>query len=67
MLLRHSLLFCFKLGETAAEAHRKLCQAFGEDVMSKRSCREWFARFKSGDMDVEDKLHTGSPTEVDEE
>ena len=67
MLLRHSLLFCFKLGETAAEAHRKLRQAFGEDVMSKCSCRELFARLKSGDMDVEDKLHTGRPTEVDEE
>ena len=67
MLIRHSLLFCFKLGEKAAEAHRKLCQAFGEDVMSERSCREWFARFKSGDMDVEDKPHTGRPTVFDEE
>jgi [histone H3]-lysine36 N-dimethyltransferase SETMAR len=67
MLLRHSLLFCFKLGETAAEAHRKLCQAFGQDVMSERSCREWFRRFKSGDMDVEDKPHTGRPIEIDKE
>ena len=67
ILLRHSLLFCFKLGETAADANRTLCETFGHDVMSERSCREWFRRFKSGDMDVEDNLHTGRHMEMDEE
>lgn len=30
-IIKVSLLFCFKLGDTAAAGHRKLCQAFDED------------------------------------
>uniref|UniRef100_A0A1I8GCA6 HTH_48 domain-containing protein n=1 Tax=Macrostomum lignano TaxID=282301 RepID=A0A1I8GCA6_9PLAT len=45
-LIRASLLFCFKLGNSAAEVHRKLCQACAEDFLSDQRCHVWFAQFK---------------------
>lgn len=65
-LIRHSLFFCFKLGDSATEAHRKLCQAYGDDSMSLRVCQQWYSRFKEGDEDIKNKHRSGRPAEVDE-
>ena len=53
------VIFCFHLKKTAAEAHRMLSSTYGEAVLSKRTCREWFQRFKSDDFDVEDHYGGG--------
>ena len=36
-----------------------LLEAYGEVVLSKRSCREWFQKFKNGEFDIEDKEYNG--------
>lgn len=59
------LLFEFRLGNKAVDAHRHLCQAFGEDVASLKTCYNWYSRFASGDYAVEDKPRSGRPSEVD--
>ena len=33
-LIRHSILYDFRAGLKAAESHHRLCQAFGQDVVS---------------------------------
>lgn len=53
--LRGILLFCFRLKKKAAEAHRMLVEAFGDDALSERQCREWFACFKAGDFELDNK------------
>ncbi|GFT00526.1 solute carrier family 23 member 1 [Trichonephila clavipes] len=53
--LREILIFCFNMKKSAAEAHRMLSNTYGEAAISKRTCREWFQRFKNGDFDVEDQ------------
>ena len=37
-----------------------LVEAYGEDALSERSCRE-FQKFKNGEFDVEDKERSGRP------
>ncbi|KAG5323515.1 MOS1T transposase, partial [Pseudoatta argentina] len=39
---------------------------YGEAVISARTCREWFQRFKNGDFDVEDR-HSGGREKVFED
>lgn len=57
--LREVLLYWFNLKKSATESHRLLSEAYPKYAPSIRTCQEWFARFKSGDFDVEDKERPG--------
>lgn len=59
--LRRALLFCFDLKKSAAESHRMLVKAYGNDALSVRSCSWWFQRFKAGNFDVNDKEPENRP------
>ena len=65
--MRICLLYDFKQRKTAAESHRSISNAFGEDVINKRQCRNWFQRFRDGDESLEDKEHERRPKTVDDE
>ena len=58
--LRELLIYFFNLKKSVAEAHRLLVEAH-DAALSKRSCREWFQKFKNGEFDVEDKERSGKP------
>ena len=62
---RHILLYYFKKGKRAAEAHRKICGVYGDDALTERAAQKWFAKFRSGDTSLEDGPRNGRPTEVD--
>jgi len=49
------------LKKSAAEAHRLVVEAYSHAVLSDRSCREWFQKFKNGEFDVKDKERSGRP------
>ena len=53
--------YFFNLKKSVAEAHRLLVEAYGDAVLSERSCREWFQKFKNGEFDVEDKERSERP------
>ena len=36
---------------------------YGEDVLTERQCQNWFAKFRSGNFDVEDAPRSGRPVE----
>ena len=59
--MRELLIYFFNLKKSAVEAHRLLVEAYGDSVLSERSCREWFQKFKNGEFDVEDKERSGRP------
>ena len=65
---RHILLFYFRKGKNAAQAHRKLCGVYGDECLSERQCQNWFARFRSDNFDVKDEPRPGRPIveQVDE-
>ncbi|GFY01709.1 histone-lysine N-methyltransferase SETMAR [Trichonephila clavipes] len=44
---------------------KKLTDVYGEGVLSVRQFQNWFAKFRSGNFDVEDAPRSGRPVEVD--
>ncbi|GFV61026.1 histone-lysine N-methyltransferase SETMAR [Trichonephila clavipes] len=51
---RHTLLFYYRKGKNAVQARKKLTDVYGEGVLTVRQCQNWFAKFRSGNFDVED-------------
>ena len=50
---RHILLLYYRTGKNAVQARRKLCDVYGEDVLTERHCQNWFAKFRSGNFHLE--------------
>ncbi|EYC22951.1 hypothetical protein Y032_0016g3034 [Ancylostoma ceylanicum] len=61
------MLYEFKLSHSAAEAARNMALAFGTDSASERTVRCWFAKFSSGDFDLEDKPGRGRRMSLDDQ
>lgn len=59
VVLRGSLITFFHLKKTAAESYRLLVEAYGEHTPTQKTCERWFARFQSGNFDLEDKERPG--------
>ena len=49
--MREALLFCFNLKKSATESHRMLVEAYGNNVLSETTCRDWFRRFNDDNFD----------------
>ncbi|GFW86721.1 histone-lysine N-methyltransferase SETMAR [Trichonephila clavipes] len=61
------LLFYHRKGQNALQARKKLTNVYGEGVLTVRQCQNWFAKFRSGNFDVEDAPSFGRPVEVDKD
>ena len=44
-----------------------MCYALCKSLCSKRQWQNWFAKFRSGNFDVEDAPRSGRPVEADED
>ncbi|GFU48028.1 histone-lysine N-methyltransferase SETMAR [Trichonephila clavipes] len=64
---RHILLFYYRKGKNAVQARKKLTDVYGEGVLAVRQCQNWFAKFRSGNFDVEDAKRSGRPVEADKD
>ena len=53
-------------GNSAAKMARNVHSVYGEEYMNERTCRRWFAKFRSGDFTLEDADRTGHPVEFDD-
>ncbi|GFU44498.1 uncharacterized protein TNCV_1506201 [Trichonephila clavipes] len=54
--LRHILLFYFRKGKNASQAHKKLCAVYGHEALKERQCQNWFTKFRSGDFSLKDEV-----------
>ncbi|GFY41973.1 HTH_48 domain-containing protein [Trichonephila inaurata madagascariensis] len=61
------MLHHFENGWKAAQSFRDLNELFGKGTISESQCRDWFARFKSGDTSLEDKPGRGRPSDFDDQ
>ena len=53
---RSIFLYEFKLNQNAAETVRKINQAVGNDSVNERTVRRWIAKFRFGDVNLEDEM-----------
>lgn len=61
------MLHEFQLGHSAAEATRNINYAVGNDVCKESTVREWFRKFKNGDISLERKVGSGRRSMVESE
>ncbi|KAI1715023.1 histone-lysine N-methyltransferase SETMAR [Ditylenchus destructor] len=66
-VIRELLKFEFELGHSAKEAMDNINRAKGAGTVSRTTAYEWFSKFKSGNMTIEDNPRSGRPREVDRE
>ena len=64
---RHILLYYFRKGKNAVQARKNLYDVYGEKLLTERQCKNWFARFRSGDFDLKDTPRSGRPTQVEDD
>jgi len=65
--IRHILFYYFKKGKKAIEAREKLRRVYGRNVVKKRQCQNWFARFRDGDFSVKDAHRSDRLSKIDDE
>ena len=63
---RHILLFYFRKGKNASQAHKMLCAVYGDEALKERQCQNWFTKFHSGDFSLKDEKRSGRPVKVDD-
>lgn len=54
------------MNKSAAESHGILVEVYGEHDLADQTCRKQFARFKSGNFDLDDKEILGQDIELDD-
>lgn len=67
MHFRHILLFFYQKGVKATDAQREICSVYGDSAISPDTCQRWFARFRSGNMNLEDATRSGRPSTTDDD
>ena len=61
------VLHYFNMKKSAADSHRILVEVYGEHALAERMCQKWFARFKSGDIFLENEERPGQPKKFKDE
>lgn len=59
--IRHVMLFHYRKGYNASKTCKEVCAIYGEDAVSDRTVRNWFERFRGGNLDVKDLPRSGRP------
>ncbi|GBP85996.1 Mariner Mos1 transposase [Eumeta japonica] len=54
------------MSKTAAESHRIWLEVYDEHALAEQRCRKWFARFKSGDFELDYKERPGQPKKFED-
>ena len=60
---RRILLFYFRKGKNASQAHEKLRAVYGDEALKER--QNWFDKFR--DFSLKDEKRSGRPVEVDDD
>ena len=59
---RANIKFCVKLGKSATETFDTIRYVYGNEAVSRVTCFEWHARFKSGRTSLDDDKRYGRPS-----
>ncbi|KAI1720587.1 histone-lysine N-methyltransferase SETMAR [Ditylenchus destructor] len=64
-VIRELLKYEFELGHSVKEAIENINRAKGVGTVAQRTAYEWYSKFKSGNLTIEDNPRAGRPREVD--
>ena len=59
--IRHVMLFYHRKGYNGSQIGREICAVYATDAVTDLTVRNWFERFRSGNLDVKDLPHSGRP------
>ena len=59
------MLYYFKKGKNITETQEKICAVYGEGAATDWMCQKWFAKFRAGDLSLDDAPRSGRPVEGD--
>ena len=59
--IRHVILFHCRKGYNALQTCGEICAVYGEIAVTDRTVRNWFERFRGGNLDVKDLPRSGRP------
>ena len=57
--IRHVMLFHYRKGYNASQTCREICAVYGEDAVTVRTVRNWFERFRGGNLNAKDLPRSG--------
>ena len=63
--IRKLLKYEFELGHNAKEAVTNINRAKGAGTVAYSTAKRWFSKFRSGNLETDDKKRSGRPREVD--
>ena len=62
MHIRHCMLYEFNFKKKkVSQATKSICSAYSDEVLDVQTCQNWFARFKAGDFDLNDRATRRRP------
>ena len=53
------MLYHFHEGTNALQATKPIRSVYSEDFLNERTCQKWFASFKAGDFDLNERDRSG--------
>ena len=59
--IRHVMLFHYRKSYNASQTCREICAVYGENALNGRTVRNWFERFRGGNLDVKDLPRSSRP------
>ena len=65
--MRNTMLFEFRRQASASKEAESLSEAYHDEAPCLRSVEKWFARFRIGDLNLEDKPRSGRPQKLADE
>ena len=65
--LRHVMLYEFRKGINDAAAIKNIQEVYQDQAPAKRTVEKWFAKFRRGEFNLEDELHSGWLSHIDDD
>lgn len=63
--IRHVILYEFLKRSSASATAKSIQKTYGDGVVTERTCRRWFSRFKNGNYNLQDESRVGRPRGLD--
>ena len=55
----------FQKGKNTTETQKKIFAVYGEGAVTDQMCQKWFAKFRAGDLSLDNAPWSGRPLEAD--